>query len=213
MKVELVESSLMENALSIIRNKATPPSMFRSYMEKIGYFLSYEISKNLPLVAYSIETPMGPANAKKLKEEIVILSILRAALPMSNAFLEQFEEASLGIVSATRGVMVEEKGRKFEIEFSYEKVPPVDDKSIIIVDPMLATGSTIIRLVDKVKESSPTRIIVCCAIASQCGVSVIEKMYPEIDLYVAAVDPELNEDGYIIPGLGDAGDRALNTVH
>ena len=134
---------------------------------------------------------------------------------MTNSVFNQFEGASLGIISASRGNMIKADGKEFEIESNYSKIPDIENKIVIIVDPMLATGSTITYLLKTIENSdqNPHKIVVFCAIASRFGINQIETNFPQVDIFAAAIDETLNEKGYIIPGLGDAGDRAFNTPH
>ncbi|MHA2028171.1 MAG: uracil phosphoribosyltransferase [Candidatus Kariarchaeaceae archaeon] len=215
MLVKFRQSLLLEQAVSIIRDKNTDSAKFRKYLERIGSYLSFEAAKTFEAEEISVETPLATASSLRIKQEIVILSILRAALPMTNAVFNQFEGASLGIVSASRGNMIATDGREFEIESNYSKVPDIENKIVIIVDPMLATGSTIKFLLQSIEDSeqNPTKIVVFCAIASKFGIDQLEKNHPNVEIFAAAVDEILNEKGYIVPGLGDAGDRAFNTPH
>lgn len=211
----LSDSVLMQDAIAKIRDKATPSPVFRNNLKRIGRYLAYEVSKAMEQKPIKVETPLEVTDGFTFKHEIVILSILRAALPMTNAVFEEFDEGSLGLSSASRSNMIEENGRSFEIESTYSKIPPINGKIVIIVDPMLATGSTIRYLLGSISNSGevPAKIFVLCAIASEFGVTQLEKDYPLVDIYTAAVDKKLNDHGYIVPGLGDAGDRAFNTPH
>lgn len=208
-------SLLLDQAVGIIRDKNTDSPKFRKYIERIGSYLAYEASKTFESETISVETPLETATSNKIKHDITILSILRAALPMTNSVFNQFEGASLGIISASRGNMIQAEGKEFAIQSNYSKIPNIENKIVIIVDPMLATGSTIKYLLKTIENSDqdPYRIIVFCAIASRFGINQIEEHYPKVDIFAAAIDEILNENGYIVPGLGDAGDRAFNTPH
>ncbi|MHA2252249.1 MAG: uracil phosphoribosyltransferase [Candidatus Kariarchaeaceae archaeon] len=213
MKIEFKESSVLIEALTAIRDKNTSAPKFRSNLKRIGTYLAYEAAKDFITKKYSIETPITKMLADKIEHEIVIISILRAALPMVDGVLDQFENASIGIISASRGDMVDEQGTEFIINSSYTNLPSLKNKIAIIVDPMLATGSTIKFVLQLMENESPNKIVLISAIASKFGVKAIEDFNPEVSIYVGATDPSLNERGYIVPGLGDAGDRAFNTNH
>jgi uracil phosphoribosyltransferase len=203
----------MEECIGIIRDKNTRPPDFRKNLRRLGRYLFYESAKNMKTQDHQIETPITVCNSKKLKNEVVIISILRASLPMVDGVFEELDNASLGVVSASRGSMIGQEGKEFEIQSDYMKLPPLEGKIAVLVDPMLATASTISFLLTQVKRQNPIKIVILCAIASEFGIKMVEQDFPEVEIYAAVVDKELNEKGYIVPGLGDAGDRACNTPH
>ena len=127
--------------------------------------------------------------------------------------LDAIDNSSLGLISASRSDMIGEGGTAFRINGGYSKIPPLDNKVVFVVDPMLASGSSIKYLLNLIKDEKPSKIIVLVAIASEFGVKLIEKTYPDVDIYCGVIDKELNSKGYIVPGLGDAGDRVCNTKH
>jgi len=213
MQIKTPTSALLEQSLGIIRNKDTRPVRFRNHLRKIGRYLIYEASKNFELENSTVQTPLETAVIQKMKHQVVIISVLRAALPMVDAIFEEFDDASLGVASASRGEMLDSAGTKFKIESDYMKIPDVSNKIVVFVDPMLATASTISYLLKDIKKQNPVKIVLISAIAAQFGIDVIEEKFPEVEIYCAAVDDILNDHGYIVPGLGDAGDRACNTPH
>ncbi|NPD87999.1 MAG: uracil phosphoribosyltransferase [Asgard group archaeon] len=204
-------SFLISETVGKLRDKQTPPASFRITLKRIGNFLAYEASKYLDTKTSSVETPLGTANFDEHKDDIVIISILRAALPMSDGVLEILPEAAVGVVSASRGKMLETDGTDFRIDCTYTSIPFLEDKVAIIVDPMLASGSTMLFLLKQLVNQKPKKIIILCAIAAKFGIEKILEHYPEVLILSGAIDPILNENGYIVPGLGDAGDRAFNT--
>ncbi|MHA2503969.1 MAG: uracil phosphoribosyltransferase [Candidatus Kariarchaeaceae archaeon] len=213
MLVDFRKSALLEESIAIIRDEVTNSSVFRSHLRKIGRYLIYEASKDFETVDTTVKTPLSEAKVKKIKQGVTVISVLRAALPMVDAVFEEFADASLGVASASRGEMLDTEGKQFEIKSDYMKIPPLEGRIVILVDPMLATASTILYILEEISKESPKMVVLLSAIASQYGVDMIETQFPEVKIYVAAIDEVLNSKGYIVPGLGDAGDRACNTPH
>ncbi|MCG3215109.1 MAG: uracil phosphoribosyltransferase [Candidatus Heimdallarchaeota archaeon] len=212
MSINYSENSvLISEVIGNLRDIKTEPASFRSNLRKIGGYLAYEASKLLDTTQRTVKTPLGEADVIELKDQIVVITILRAALPMSEGVLEQFTNASVGVISASRGKMLEVGGKDFRIDCTYVNIPYLENKVALIVDPMLASGSTILFLLETLKEQKTKKIIVLCAIASQYGIERIKKKFPEVEIVTGDIDKILNENGYIVPGLGDAGDRAFNT--
>jgi len=203
---------LVSEVIGKLRDKQTNPADFRINLKRIGNYLTYEAAKYLETETIQIETPLGEADCKKIKTNIAIITILRAALPMSEGVLEVLPNANVGVISASRGKKLQEDGKDFRIDCTYSSIPYLEDKIAIVVDPMLASGSTLLFTLQQIKKQKPLKIIVLCAIASQFGIERIQREFPEAIIIVGAIDKELNEKGYIVPGLGDAGDRAFNTL-
>ena len=182
---------------------------FRRNMERISEILGYEISKSLNYSEQKVETPLGKAKINLPEDKIVIASILRAGLSMHGGLLNRFDKADNAFVSAYRE-NTPDKSVKINVE--YKASPDLTGKTLIIADPMLATGKSILLTYNElVKNGIPKQTIFAITIASQKGVEFIQEELPEVDLWIAAVDPELNEKAYIVPGLGDAGDLAYGT--
>ncbi len=179
----------------------------------MGKLLSYEIATELDLVEKEVESPLGTATFHDFKDEISVVAVLRAALPMAEGVIEEFENAHIGFFSASRSQMLDDQGRDFEIDITYSKLPNLSNHIAIIVDPMLATASTLLHVIKAVKAQQPKKVIIACAIASEYGIQRIQENHPDVEIYTGTVDAILNEKGYIVPGLGDAGDRAFNTEH
>jgi uracil phosphoribosyltransferase len=204
-------SFLISEAIGKLRDKKTSAASFRITLKRIGNFLAYEASKYLDTKTSAVETPLGVANFDEHKDEIVVISILRAALPMSEGVLEVLPDAAVGVISTSRGKMLEKDGTNFRIDCAYMNIPYLEDKVAIIVDPMLASGSTMLFLLKQLENQKPKKVIILSAIAAKFGIERIIQNYPEVLILAGAIDPILNEKGYIVPGLGDAGDRAFNT--
>ncbi len=213
MNIDFDRSALLEQVLAIIRDENTSPRDFRANLRQLGTYLAYESAKKLDCIDINIKTPVSDAVVKQIADDIVVLSLLRAAMPMADAVLDQFKDASLGVISASRADMISDDGTAFQIKGGYTKIPDLNDKVVYVVDPMLATGSSMKYLLELVKEQSPRKIILLVAISSRFGINEIENQFPEIDIYSAAIDEVLNNKGYIVPGLGDAGDRVCNTIN
>ena len=204
-------SFLISEATGKLRDKNTSPAQFRITLKRMGNFLAYEASKHFDTKISSVETPLGKANFEEQKDDIVVISILRAALPMSEGVLEILPDAAVGVISTSRGKMLENDGTDFRIDCAYINIPYLEEKVAIIVDPMLASGSTMLFLLKQIENQKPKKIIILCAIAAKFGIERILEHYPEALILAGAIDPILNDKGYIVPGLGDAGDRAFNT--
>ncbi len=208
-RVVIPRSPLILEALSVARDKDSSQIAFRKALVRIGRFLAYEVSKELPVEEYWVETPLGRARGFRVAGDIVIVEVLRAAIPFVEGMLKVLKDAGVGIVSASRGPAPE-----FRIEVNYAKIPSIDDRIVIIADPMLATGNTLLEVTERVlREGRPSRMIFATVVACPPGIRKVLGRYGEARLYTAAVDPELNQKGYIVPGLGDAGDRCFGPDH
>ena len=182
---------------------------FRRNIERIGEILAYEISKTLSDKEKNVQTPLGVKSCLLPDEEVVLCTILRAGLPFHQGFLNYFDQADNAFVSAAR--IYGEDHASFHIDVSYLSSPSIEGKTIIIVDPMLATaGSLELAYEALLQRGNPAKIHIACAIASQQGIENACKFLPERKSFIwaAAIDPDLNDKAYIVPGLGDAGDLA-----
>jgi len=215
-RLHVVDNPVLQGILLELRDRETPRRRFRQLLEAAGMLLGYEASRSLPLRRRSVVTPLGEA-AEGLEvrdEDVVVVAVLRAALPMAYGVLRVLEDAELGLVAATR---LEDTGREaggglvFEVDAPYWKTPRVTGRAVLLVDPMLATGSTLSRIASRLAASSPASVTVLSLIATRSGIARLEESLKDsdFDLYVAAVDPRLDKRGFIVPGLGDAGDRAF----
>lgn len=204
------ENSILQHYLKEIRSvDIHKDSMrFRRNMERIGEIISYEISKTLQFKSDKAKTPLGIAPAMKIDEKIVISTILRAGLPFHQGFLNYFDTAENAFVSAYRKY---KDALKFDIFIEYIASPKLDGKTLIITDPMLATGSSMeLAYGALLTHGKPKKVIIATIISSQQAVDYLNSLYgDEITLWTAAIDPELNEHSYIVPGIGDAGDLAF----
>lgn len=212
MVVNLSEKhSLVSNWVSELRdvNVQTDRMRFRRNLERIGEAIAYEISKVLPYEEKEIQTPLGTATHKMLKEQPVLATILRAGLPMHQGLLNYFDKADNAFVSAYRK---HNKDGSFEISLEYLSCPEIENKVLIISDPMLATGSSLVKTIQFLKEEGkPSFIHIAAAIACTVGIEYVKRQEPSVTIWCGDIDDELTAKGYIVPGLGDAGDLAYGT--
>ncbi|MEY4432101.1 MAG: hypothetical protein RLZZ44_231 [Bacteroidota bacterium] len=182
---------------------------FRRNIERIGEIMAYEMSKELHYNNWAVSTPLGVKNSAKINDKIVICSILRAGLTLHNGFLNYFDSAENGFVSAYR--FHPNNDDNFEIKVEYEAVSDINNTNLILVDPMLATGQSIVSVFNKlISKGTPKEIHLAVVIAAPEGIKYLESHLPDYcHLWISAIDEKLNEKNYIIPGLGDAGDLAF----
>ena len=188
------------------------PLRFRFNLKRLGSAMAIEVSKTLAYSPASVETPLGTATVNRLTDQPVLATILRAGLPMHEGVADVFDRAEQAFVSACRNY-VDEAHSAFEIGIDAVSAPPLEGKVLIVSDPMLATGASLAEVLTALFASHgrPSAVHVLAAIASQQGVDHLQRQHPEAHVWVAAVDEKLNEKGYIIPGLGDAGDLAFGS--
>jgi uracil phosphoribosyltransferase len=206
--ISFKQNLAIQELVDELRDKDTDPIKFRKGLNKLGRYMGYELSKTFDYKMVDIDTPVSPTKAVKItdKDNIVMINILRAAIPFIEGFYKVFPKARAGIISAWRGPAPESK-----ISVEYVKVPKTTKKDIIIIgDPMLATGHTICRIIEEVKKRGPyKRILVVAVISAPEGVREILSKHPDVEVVSAVIDEKLNTKNYIVPGLGDAGDRCF----
>ncbi|EZQ03078.1 MULTISPECIES: uracil phosphoribosyltransferase [Acidianus] len=215
MPLFLLSSPLALHILTQIRNKDTDQINFRKGMVRLGRLIGYKIVDTMDYKVIEIETPLG-VKTKGVKiydmDNVVIINILRAATPLVEGLLKAFPAARQGVVTARRKeIEGKEPPSEMEVDIYYKKIPEIRSgvDNIIITDPMVATGSTMLKVINDIINMQPKRIYVASVIASQYGLKRILESYPDMFFFTVAVDPELDNKGYIIPGLGDAGDRSF----
>jgi len=212
MVINLSENhSLISNWISELRDVTVQSDRmrFRRNLERIGEIAAYEISKVLPFEEKEIDTPLGTATSKLMASQPVLATILRAGLPLYQGLLNYFDKADNAFISAYRK---HEKDGSFEINIEYLSCPEIDDRVLIISDPMLATGSSLVKTIHQLKdEGSPKEIHIVCAIACTVGIEYVKREEPKVTIWCGDIDDELTAKGYIVPGLGDAGDLAFGT--
>ena len=206
-KVVVMDHPLIQHKIGIIRKKETGTKDFRQLISEIGNLITYEATRDLELDEVKIETPICETTVKKLGgKKLAIVPILRAGLGMVDGMLSLVPSAKVGHIGLYRDPVTAEPHEY------YCKLPEdCDTRDVFVVDPLLATGGSAVAAIDMLKEKGIKRIIMMCIIAAPEGVDVLTKAHPDVDLYIGALDEKLNEHKYIVPGLGDAGDRIFGT--
>ena len=202
------QHSLVSNWMSEVRDEEIQKDRqrFRRNLERIGEVAAYEISKKLAFVEKEVETPLGSATCKIIKEQPVLATILRAGIPLHNGLLNYFDKADNAFISAYRK---HQKDGSFEISLDYVSCPELEDRILIISDPMLATGASLVKTIHYLKaEGNPREIHIVAAIACTVGIEYVIREDPGVTIWCGDIDDELTAKGYIVPGLGDAGDLA-----
>ena len=203
----IVDHPLVQHKLTIMRDKGTSTAVFRQLLREISQLLAYEVTRGLPMTTKRVETPMQEMDAPTLDgKKLALISILRAGNGLMDGVLELIPSARVGFVGLYRD---EETLQPVQYYF---KVPEaMEDRLVIAVDPMLATGNSSVAAINLLKEAGATNIIFLCLLASPEGVATMKAAHPDVRIVTASLDEALNEKGYIIPGLGDAGDRMFGT--
>ena len=206
MALHIIDHPLVQHKLSIMRNKATSTMKFRKLLKEISLFMGYEVTRDFPLTYEEIETPLMKMNAPKISgKKVVIAPILRAGLGMVDGLLTLIPSARVGHIGMYRDE------ETCEPVFYYYKMPANKDRLVIVTDPMLATGGSAIDAINRLKADGYTSIRLMCLVASPQGVKAVTEAHPDVDIYLASLDEGMNEKKYILPGLGDAGDRIFGT--
>ncbi len=197
---------LIKHKLTIMRKKETGTKDFRQNLDEIGGLMVYEVTRDLPLNEIPIETPLCQTIGYEMTKDVVIVPILRAGLGVVNGIQNLIPTARIAHIGMYRDE------ETLEPHPYFEKYPSnMDEAAVIIVDPMLATGGSSVAAIDMVKKQGATSIKLVCLVGAPEGVKVVEEAHPDVDIYLASLDDHLNEKGYIVPGLGDAGDRIFGT--
>lgn len=207
-KFQVIDHPLIQHKLTMIREKNCGTKVFREVVNEIAMLMAYEVSRDMPLEDVVIETPMGKSTQKTLSgKKVAIIPILRAGIGMVDGILELIPaKPKVGHVGLYRD---EETLQPHEY---FVKLPEdIASRQLFVVDPMLATGGSAIMAIDSLKERGASNIKFVCLVAVPEGVKALQEAHPDVDIYTAALDERLNEDGYIVPGLGDAGDRLFGT--
>ena len=203
----VVDHPLVQHKLTIMRDKETPTAVFRQLLREISQLLAYEVTRGLPMTTKRIETPMQVMDAPTLDgKKLALISILRAGNGLLDGVLELIPSARVGFV----GLYRDEETLK-PVEYYFKVPEALEDRLVIAVDPMLATGNSSAAAIDKLKEAGATNIRFLCLLAAPEGITRMQEAHPDVPIVTAAVDEKLNEIGYIVPGLGDAGDRMFGT--
>lgn len=206
-KLFILDHPLIQHKLTFLRDKSTGTKEFRQLVEEVAGLMAFEITRNLPLRDVTVETPVGTAKAKLLAgKKLGLVPILRAGLGMVDGVLGMIPAAKVGHIGLYR-----DPETLKPVEY-YVKLPnDVEERDFIVIDPMLATGGTAIEAINSLKKRGAKSIKLMCLVGAPEGVQAVQEAHDDVDIYLAALDERLDEKGYIVPGLGDAGDRLFGT--
>lgn len=206
-KVCVFDHPLILHKLSILRDKGTSVKEFRELVSEIAMLMCYEATRDLPLEDVEIETPVARATVKRIAgKKLAIVPILRAGLGMVDGMVSMMPNVKVGHIGLFRDLETLEP-----VKYYFKMPPDIDERDVIVVDPMLATGGSAAEGIRIVKEAGCKTVRLMCLVAAPEGIEMLHKMHPDVVIYTAAVDSHLNDHGYIVPGLGDAGDRIFGT--
>ncbi len=205
---KLIEHPLVQHKLAIIRDVETGHKRFRELATEITEFICYEALQNVRTREIEVQTPVGIAKCHKIDSDLVVVPILRAGVGMLEGILELIPTARVGFVGLYR-----DEETKLPVTY-YERYPPqIKGGTCIIIDPMIATGGSTAAAIEQLKEHGADNIVVICIVTCPEGIERVESAHPDVPIYAAAIDTELDDKKYIVPGLGDAGDRLFGTSH
>ena len=203
----IVDNPLVKRDVTILRDKETDPNGFRLALDRVSHSIAIEISKSFDLTEFVVETPLEKTRGYKFTKQVILVPVLRAGLSMVSSFLEMIPDAKVGHI----GLQRDEKTLQ-PIDYYYKTPKNLDSSITIVLDPMLATGGSAVVSFNSLKQKGAKQCILACLIAAPEGVEKMNSEHPDIAIYTAALDRQLNSVGYILPGLGDAGDRNFGTL-
>ena len=204
--VTVIDHPLITHKLTIMRNEETGHKDFRENLDEIASLMAYEVLRDLPLKDIHITTPMGPCDTKELATEVILVPILRAGMGLVNGIMDLIPTAKVGFIGLYRDEETLEP-----VEYFAKFPKELTEGVVLVLDTMLVTGESAIAAVDMIKARGAKNIRMVCLVGAPEGVKAFTEHHPDVDLYMAALDDHLNEIGYIVPGLGDAGDRIYGT--
>lgn len=205
--VHVMSHPLITHKLSIMRDKNTTVKDFRECAHEVALLIGYEATKDLKLEDYEIETPITKTIGKRIEKQVAVVPILRAGLGMVDAIMNLIPAAKIGHIGLYRN-----EGTLEPVEY-YCKLPTdIEHRQVLVVDPMLATGGSAVAAINFIKKRGAKNIKFVCIIAAPEGIEILRKAHPDVEIFCGALDEKLNEKGYIVPGLGDAGDRLFGTL-
>jgi uracil phosphoribosyltransferase len=205
--VTVVDHPLVQHKLSLMRRKGTATSKFRQLLREISLLLAYEVTRDLPLTTDEIETPLAPMKAPLLEgKKLVLISILRAGNGLLEGMLDLVPSARVGHIGLYRDPDTLEA-----VEYYFKVPEDMGDRLVVVVDPMLATGNSAVAAVERLRDAGARNIKFVCLLAAPEGIAAFREAHPDVPVFTAAIDSHLNDHGYIVPGLGDAGDRMYGT--
>ncbi len=204
--LEIIDHPVAQQLLTRLRDASTPPPFFASTLALLSYFIAHSASRYLPTEPVSVVTPLETTTGVALSRHVVLIPILRAGLGLMEGFLTLFPQAAVGHIGLARD-------EKTLLPRTYlEKLPPLKNRTIFLLDPMLATGGSATQALGKLKAAGAEHIILASVIAAPEGVTRVQRDHPDVPIVTVSLDRQLNEIGYILPGLGDAGDRLCGTI-
>ncbi|HXF71647.1 MAG TPA: uracil phosphoribosyltransferase [Actinomycetota bacterium] len=206
MALTVVDHPLSQHLLTALRDRTTPPPVFRTLTKRLALALVLEASRTLPWEEVEVETPLERTTGRVLSGDLVAVPILRAGLGMLEAVTELFPEVAVGYVG------LERDEASLLPQSYYRKLPPVEGRHVLVLDPMLATGGSGAAACAAIKEGRPASIRFVCVVAAPEGLARMEAEHPDVEIFAASLDRQLNDRGYILPGLGDFGDRLFGTT-
>lgn len=203
----IVDHPLVQHKLTLMRRAETPTSVFRQLLREISHLLAYEVTRDLPLTTETINTPLEPMQAPVIKgKKLALISILRAGNGLLDGMLDLIPQGRVGFVGLYR-----DEETLMPVQYYFKVPDALDERVTIVVDPMLATGNSSAAAIDLLKKAGATNIRFLCLLAAPEGVARMKEAHPDVPIVTASLDSHLNEKGYIVPGLGDAGDRMFGT--
>jgi uracil phosphoribosyltransferase len=206
-KVHLIDHPLVQHKLTLMRRKDASTNTFRTLLNELSMLMAYEVTRDMPMQDIEIETPLEKTTSKVIDgKKLVFVSILRAGNGILEGMLSVVPGARVGHVGLYR-----DPKTLTAVEYYFKMPHDMEERDIVIVDPMLATGNSAIAAVERLKELKPKSIKFVCLLTCPEGIAALQKAHPDVPIYTAAIDRELNDHGYILPGLGDAGDRIFGT--
>jgi uracil phosphoribosyltransferase len=204
--VHLVEHPLVHDALASLRDATTPPEIFRRMAVRISLLLAAEATRDLPAQPTTVKTPLGPAAARRVSSKVVVVPVLRAGLGMLDAVLELIPSARVGHIGLQRDELTAVASRY------YSKLPPdLAGSAVLMIDPMLATGGSAVAALDMLRDAGAHDVRMICIVSAPEGVALVEQHHPDVRIYTPVIDQGLNDHKFIVPGLGDFGDRLYGT--
>ncbi len=203
----LIQHPVIKRDVTILRDKNTDSETFRAALQRVANILAVELSREFRLTDTEVETPLEKTQGAKLTHDIILVPVLRAGLGMVNGFLQIIPEAKVGHI----GLQRDEETLK-PIEYYYKVPKHLETAEVVMLDPMLATGGSASEALKYLKKRGATKLVFACLVAAPEGIDKIKSEHPDVKIYAAALDRQLNSKGYILPGLGDAGDRTFGTL-
>jgi uracil phosphoribosyltransferase len=206
MSLTVVEHPLAGHLLTALRDRTTSPPVFRALTRRLTLALVLEATRDLPTEPRTVRTPLEETQGSRLPANLVAIPILRAGLGMLEAVTDTFPDVAVGYIG------LERDDRTLQPTSYYEKLPAMEGRPVLLLDPMLATGGSAVRAAVSIKAGNPSSLRMVCIVAAPEGVKAMERAHPDVTIHAAALDRQLNDQGYILPGLGDFGDRLYGTL-